>query len=163
MTLGNIQNQMITTNSNSDAGYKETRNKAESSTTEAESTKVEYRCDTCEYQSKKEITLKQHKNTKHFNFKKNNMNISVSTQEKFSKFHCDECDFTCQTKKILKRHKAINHVISTNSQDKKCENCGKKFSDQEELFIHMEQSNPTCKCTADSVCDDCIDEWANKS
>ena len=42
-------------------------------------------------------------------------------------------------------------------------NCGKKFSDQEELVIHMEQSHPTCKCTADSVCDDCVDEWANKA
>jgi hypothetical protein len=54
-------------------------------------------------------------------------------------------------------------VISKNSEDIKCENCGKKFSDQEELLIHMEKSHPTCKCTADSVCDDCVDEWANQS
>ena len=106
--------------------------------------------------------LPPHKNTKHLNLKNNKGDISVSTQEKSSKFHCDECEYTCQTKKNLKKHKAQNHVISTNSQDIKCENCGKKFSDQDELVILMEQSHPTCKCTADSVCDDCVDEWANK-
>ena len=82
VTLENIQNQMITTNSNSDAGDKETRNKTESSTTEAESTKVQYKCDVCEYQSEKEITLNKHKNTKHLNLNKKKRNISVSTQEK---------------------------------------------------------------------------------
>ena len=118
---------MITTNSISHTGDKETRNKAEPSTTKAESTKVKYKCDVYEYQSEKEITLNKHKNTKHLNLKKNNMDISVSTLEKSLKFFCDECDYTCQTKKILKRHKAQNHVIGTNRQDKKCSVIKKNF------------------------------------
>jgi hypothetical protein len=61
---------MITTNNNSDAGDKETRNNAESSTTEAESTNIQYKCDVCEYQSEKEITLNNPKNTKHLNLRK---------------------------------------------------------------------------------------------
>ena len=136
-----------------------------------ESTEVEddlplkkHQCDVCGYLCEKEITLKKHKNTKHVNVnhKEKDEDGQVTTQTKCTQLYCDQCEFSCKTKKNLKKHNAQLHVSINKNQKNVCNSCGKKFIHIGELDIHFKEEHPNCKCTADSVCDECIKEWLPK-
>ena len=131
----------------------------ESHTNQEKILKIQQQCDVCKFQCENEITLKKHKNTKHPNM---GQKISVSTQRKSTTFNCDECDHSSKTKKSLKKHKTHDHQNIIKSQDIKCENCGKVFSIKQDLEIHMKEQHPKCQCTAEDVCDDCLEEWQDK-
>ena len=119
-----------------------------------------FQCDQCDYTCGKDITLKKHINTKHknTNHPKGDQNTRVSTQGKSSKINCDEYDHSSKTKKGLKKHKTQDHQ----SQDIKCDICGKVFSKKEDLEIHMKENHPKCQCTSVDVCNDCLEEWQDK-
>ena len=82
----------------------------------------------------------------------------VTTKPKFTQLYCDECDYSCQTKKNLKKHKGQMHESINKNQNMACNSCGKKFNQMSELDIHFKEEHPNCKCTADSVSDECISE-----
>ena len=153
----------VSKNVHADEDTKETEEETmkESKKPEEEASKIQPQCDVCEYQCEKEITLKRHKNTKHQRVKTIKY-PSDATEEKSTPFYCDECEYSCKTKKNLKKHKAQDHKDLVESKIFKCENCGKEFSKKEELEVHMKENHPLCQCTADSVCDDCLEEWVDK-
>ena len=107
----------------------------------------------------------KHKNTKqmNMNYEENNGDCQKTTKTKPTQLYCNECDYSCQNKKNLKKHKGQMHERINKNQNIACNSCGKKFHHMSELDIHFEEEHPNCKCTADSVCDECISEWIPKA
>ena len=118
--------------------------------------KVFLKCDLCSYQCENTVTLKKHTNTKH-----RGQTNSSNTEKQIN---CDECGLAFISKKSLKTHKKRSHELI------KCEKCELTFTQDKQLQNHMKEqhyiikdnNDDPCKCTSETVCDECIDYWVRK-
>lgn len=83
--------------------------------------KVDYPCDQCDYVTKKEKLLKNHKITRHTNDRP---------------FACDICEKTFKVKRALTIHKAQNHSASNGKTGRQCEFCGREFASSTNYYTH---------------------------
>ena len=129
-----------------------------------------FKCEECDYNCEKKITLNKHYNTKHMELK-NNSDEGLESVKK-AKLYCDECKFCTTNKKSFKQHKNKEHndkkksINNVSIQGKVCVTCGEQFNQQDELDTHNDKNHPKsqepesdCKCATDYVCDPCIQEW----
>ena len=111
----------------------------------------------------KEITCKQHMNTKH---SKTDTMHGTDSNRLGASFFCDECEYSCHNKKSMKTHKAKNHEGVSHQ----CKTCNEKFKLKKDLDSHvkelhgiskMENDKNVCTCTNTTVCDKCLveDGW----
>ena len=124
-------------------------------------TQTVFKCEECQFECEKQITLNKHRNTKHTqdNSKKSErVNKAASNNDKF---HCDECSYSCSTKKSLKKHMSQKHESSQKTMRIECEKCEITFEEGYDLQTHVEEKH--CSCTSDTVCDQCLNYWVKKS
>ena len=83
---------------------------------------IKYACDKCDYNSRTESNLEDHKKSHH----QPSMN-------------CEYCDFTTQTESQLKDHKVASH---TNSQIFNCDQCQVRTNTKTDLDSHIKSTHP---------------------
>ena len=110
----------------------------------------------------------KHKNTNHPDKVSRELTRDVDVIKERDKFHCDECNYSSKAKNSLKKHQEKNHYVN---KYKECDICGDKFSNQVNLNEHIKDShlnnskhssNDCEECTADEVCEGCLDWWIAK-
>ena len=119
--------------------------------TEASPSDPPFKCDKCDFSGDTFIMLNKHKNTKHIEQKLKTDNAKKHSNK--DKFYCDECHLSFPKKKDLKKHKEIDHE-------------NKEYSIEPENKNGHDNTTPkiqeaACKCTAETVCDYCLetDGW----
>ena len=97
-----------------------------------EETKVEHKCEYCDYVAKRKDHLYSH-----LKFKHNQYNLRVSAIDKHFQeneyFTCDNCD-----KKFFSSKDAIDH-LKNNCKDFYCNTCNKMFTLQSNLNKHTKK------------------------
>ena len=95
--------------------------------------------------------LNKHKNTKHIEQKLKTDNAKKHGNK--DNFYCDECHLSFTRKKDLKKHKEIYHKNKENS------NAPENKNGHENITPKLKEA--ACKCTAETVCDYCLetDGW----
>ena len=90
--------------------------------------------------------------------------MKTNKSKKDKLFYFDKCASQFTSKKRLKTHKLIGHELIW------CENCDSMFKDENKLQAHMKEQHTlvkdnqddNCMCTFNTVCDQCINYWAQK-
>ena len=136
-----------------------------------------FNCEMCKYSTKKEITLKNHMNTKHGVHNCKNCSTQFKTSIELlkhisecqvsndgNKFFCDECAFSCKSKKNLKKHKKSSHneeitlkPPTKTCKEEECEICGDMFESEKDLCDHYTKKHESTitsnmKCAYGKCC-----------
>ena len=85
-----------------------------------------FKCDICNYKTKKDVTLKKHKNTKH------------------GMFMCKECGQYCNSQRALEEHYNKEHIQSSTTytqfdEDNNCPICSKGFMSKQNMLDHIKE------------------------
>ena len=117
---------------------------------EAPPSEAAFKCDKYEFSCDTLTMLSKHKNTKHIEHKKTDNATKHGNKDNFS---CEKCPLSFTKKKELKKHKEIDHKI------KKASNDVKNTNSHENATPKFQEA--ACKCTAETVCDYCLetDGW----
>ena len=71
-------------------------------------------------------------------------------------FHCDECNQSWMSNHMLQRHVTLQNALKI-----KCEKCEVTFKEETEWQAPVEEKPGSC--AQDSVCDECLNYWVQKS